>query len=81
MPFVGRYSTSKAANQSTVFAAAVVVLHGLHPVSITRFSVTRFLPGSGLLRNPFFIGSGVIFSRVSFPATQNLKITSQGLDS
>ena len=26
----------------------------LHPVSITRFSVKIFSPGSGLLRNPFF---------------------------
>ena len=26
---------------------------GIHPVSITRFSITRFSPGSGLLRNPF----------------------------
>ena len=25
----------------------------LHPVSITRFPLTRFSPGSGLLRNPF----------------------------
>ena len=25
----------------------------LHPVSITRFSITRFSPGSGLLRNRF----------------------------
>ena len=26
---------------------------GVHPVSITRFPLTRFSPGSGLLRNPF----------------------------
>ena len=26
----------------------------LHPVSITRFPLTIFSPGSGLLRNPFF---------------------------
>ena len=26
----------------------------LHPVSITRFSITRFSPGSGLLRNLSF---------------------------
>ena len=26
----------------------------LHPVSITRFPLTRFSPGSGLLRNPLF---------------------------
>ena len=25
----------------------------IRPVSITRFSITRFSPGSGLLRNPF----------------------------
>ena len=25
----------------------------LHPVSITRFPLTRFSPGSGLLSNPF----------------------------
>ena len=25
----------------------------LHPVSITRFPLTRLSPGSGLLRNPF----------------------------
>ena len=25
----------------------------LHPVSITRFPLTRFSPGAGLLRNPF----------------------------
>ena len=25
----------------------------LHPVSITRFPLTRFSPGSGLLRNPW----------------------------
>ena len=31
----------------------------VHPVSITRFPLTRFSPGSGLLRNLFFvIGSG-----------------------
>ena len=30
----------------------------LHPVSITRFPLSRFSPGAGLLRNPFFIGSG-----------------------
>ena len=25
----------------------------IHPVSITRFPLTRFSPGSGLLSNPF----------------------------
>ena len=27
----------------------------LHPVSITRFPLSRFSPGAGLLRNPFFL--------------------------
>ena len=26
----------------------------VHPVSITRFPLTRFSPGAGLLRSPFF---------------------------
>ena len=26
----------------------------VHPVSITRFPLSRFSPGAGLLRNPFF---------------------------
>ena len=36
----------------------------LHPVSITRFPLTRFSPGSGLLRNPFFHRWRLRFSRV-----------------
>ena len=28
--------------------------HMVHPVSITRFPLSRFSPGAGLLRNPFF---------------------------
>ena len=37
-------------------SALVLVLASVlvHPVSITRFPLTRFLPGAGLLRNPFF---------------------------
>ena len=35
----------------------------LHPVSITRFPLRRFSPGAGLLRNPFFTLSTLIFSR------------------
>ena len=31
---------------------------GIQPVSITRFPLTRFSPGAGLLRYVFFIGSG-----------------------
>ena len=27
----------------------------LHPVSMTRFPLSRFSPGAGLLRNPLFI--------------------------
>ena len=34
---------------SEVFAS-----YGLHPVSITRFPLSRFSPGAGLLRHPFF---------------------------
>ena len=30
----------------------------VHPVSITRFPLTRLSPGAGLLRYVFFIGSG-----------------------
>ena len=29
----------------------------VHPVSITRFPLSRFSPGAGLLRYVFFIGS------------------------
>ena len=36
----------------------------IHPVSITRFPLTRFSPGSGLLRNPCFTLSTPRFSRV-----------------
>ena len=36
----------------------------IHPVSITRFSITRFSPGSGLLRNPFLHRWRLRFSRV-----------------
>ena len=36
----------------------------LHPVSITRFPLTRFSPGSGLLRNPFVHRWRLRFSRV-----------------
>ena len=32
----------------------IVFARSIHPVSITRFPLTRFSPGSGLLRNPFF---------------------------
>ena len=35
----------------------------LHPVSITRFPLTRFSPGAGLLRNPFFHRQRLRFSR------------------
>ena len=35
----------------------------LHPVSITRFPLSRFSPGAGLLRNPFFTLSTLRFSR------------------
>ena len=35
----------------------------LHPVSITRFPLTRFSPGAGLLRNPFVTLSTLRFSR------------------
>ena len=35
----------------------------IHPVSITRFPLSRFSPGAGLLRNPFFHRS-LRFSRV-----------------
>ena len=38
----------------------------IHPVSITRFPLTRLSPGSGLLRNPFFHRS-LRFSRVWVP--------------
>ena len=30
-----------------------VLMLAIHPVSITRFPLTRFSPGAGLLRNPF----------------------------
>ena len=36
----------------------------IHPVSTTRFPLTRFSPGAGLLRNPFFTLSTLRFSRV-----------------
>ena len=35
----------------------------LHPVSITRFPLSRFSQGAGLLRNPFFTLSTLRFSR------------------
>ena len=35
----------------------------IHPVSITRFPLTRFSPGAGLLRNPF-VHRSLRFSRV-----------------
>ena len=35
----------------------------LHPVSITRFPLSRFSPGAGLLRNPFFTLSTLRLSR------------------
>ena len=37
---------------------------GIHPVSITRFPLTIFSPGSGLLGNLCFTISTLIFSRV-----------------
>ena len=36
----------------------------LHPVSITRFPLTRFSPGCALLSNPFFHRQRLRFSRV-----------------
>ena len=39
-------------------------VESLHPVSITRFPLTRFSPGSGLLRNPFVHRWRLKFSRV-----------------
>ena len=35
----------------------------IHPVSITRFPLTRFSPGAGLLRNPFVTLATLRFSR------------------
>ena len=35
----------------------------VHPVSITRFPLSRFSPGAGLLRNPCFALSTLRFSR------------------
>ena len=37
--------------------------HVIHPVSITRFPLSRFSPGAGLLRNPFFTLSMLRLSR------------------
>ena len=49
------YCILSGSRRSRWFVACCV----LHPVSITRFPLTRFSPGSGLLRNRFlFIGSG-----------------------
>ena len=53
--FIPRTHTKKATNYTC---------HVLHPVSITRFPLTRFSPGSGLLRNPFFHRQWLRFSRV-----------------
>ena len=36
------------------FALLSATQQALHPVSITRFPLSRFSPGAGLLRNPFF---------------------------
>ena len=44
----------------------------IHPVSITRFPLTRFSPGSGLLRNPFFHRQRPRLSRVWFRKDGNL---------
>ena len=38
----------------------ILLCYIIHPVSITRFPLTRFSPGAGLLRYVFFIGSGYI---------------------
>ena len=37
----------------TIKTINALLLKLLHPVSITRFPLTRFSPGAGLLRNPF----------------------------
>ena len=50
---------------------------GLH----NKIPAQDFRQGLGCSGTHFFIGSGVTLSRGSFPAGQNLKITSQGLDS
>ena len=36
-----------------VLVIVIIVSQGVHPVSITRFSLRIFSPGAGLLRNPF----------------------------
>ena len=41
-------------NHNTMILIVIIEsLPRVHPVSITRFSIARFSPGSGLLRNPF----------------------------
>ena len=40
-----------------------LALKRVHPVSITRFPLSRFSPGAGLLRNPFFHRQWLRFSR------------------
>ena len=38
---------------TVVMIICVIVIVIVHPVSITRFPLSRFSPGAGLLRNPF----------------------------
>ena len=38
-----------------IIVVVVVIILAIHPVSITRFPLSRFSPGAGLLRNPFVL--------------------------
>ena len=49
---------------ATLYAARNSIISKLHPVSITRFPLTRLSPGSGLLRNRFLHWQRLRFSRV-----------------
>ena len=52
---------SPKSGKRTAFRSCPCVVH---PVSITRFPLTRFSPGSGLLRNPLFYTINDNISRV-----------------
>ena len=61
MYYIYIYMYIQTANDESVRRRALLrdephdgrALGTLHPVSITRFPLTRFSPGAGLLRNPF----------------------------
>ena len=53
--------TQRERERDTHIYVYMYVFRCVHPVSITRFPLTRLSPGSGLLRNPFLSQVAKIF--------------------